>query len=197
MDHIVVDVEIQKPVGADGITWGDTDKMGIATAVVYEHRTDRFRVYGPDDALRLRNRLEAADRISGFNIWKFDFPVIYGLPGRERVTYLQEKTDDIFLRIQLALQPPNVSDGRIARWHKGWSLDTTARGTLGIGKIESGADAPGMFQRGEHARLINYCCDDVALERDLAEFVDKFGYVVNGVTQQVVRVPRWSQQVSY
>jgi len=36
---------------------------------------------------------------------------------------------------------------------------------------------------------VNYCVDDVTLERDLTSFVDKYGFVVNGNTGQVLRLP--------
>lgn len=194
MDHVVVDVEIQRAVGDGGLTWNDTDKMGVAVAVLYEHRNDRFKFYGPSDVEKLRERLEAADRISGFNILRFDLPVIYGLAKREQPPEaLKLRCDDIFLRIQLALQR-DPSSTSIARWHKGWSLDITASGTLGRGKIEAGKDAPVMFQNGEFARLHQYCLDDVSLERDLAAFIDRFGYVVNGITGQRVAISPWSPQ---
>ena len=41
-------------------------------------------------------------------------------------------------------------------------------------------------------RVINYCIDDVALERDLAAFVDKFGYVINETGEIVNIVPEWT-----
>jgi len=179
MDHVVVDVEIQRAVAAP-LTWQDTDKMLVAVAVVYEFSTDRFRIYGPDDLDKLRARLEAADRISGYNIWEFDFPVIYGVPKRQPVEALREKTDDLLTRIFKA----------IGHREKGYSLDNVARATLGVGKIEAGIEAPRMFQTGQYARLANYCVDDVTIERDLTQFVDKCGFVVNG--NYVTRIPPWT-----
>ncbi len=94
-DHIVVDVEIKKTIEETPGGWDSTDKLGVAVAVVYEFQTDRFRIFGDTAAEleSLRARLLKADRISGFNIWKFDFPVIFGLPGRERVEELRPKTN--------------------------------------------------------------------------------------------------------
>jgi DEAD/DEAH box helicase domain-containing protein len=85
IDSVVVDVEIQKTIEETPGGWEATDKLGVAVAVVYEFRRDRMRIYGPEDVEALRARLEEAERIIGFNIWKFDLPVIYGLPGRARV----------------------------------------------------------------------------------------------------------------
>lgn len=189
MDHIVVDVEIKKQIGQDGLTWDDTDKLGVSVAVVYEFQTDRFRVYGdtPDDLERLRGRLLAADRISGYNIWKFDFPVIFGLPGRERVEVLRNRTNDLLRRVWAAQgYDPDAFDKTT---HGNWGLDVVVRGTLKApGKIAHGSKAPEWYQAAEWGKVVNYCVDDVTLERDLAIFMDKYGYVVNGDTGQVVRV---------
>lgn len=183
-DHIVVDVEIQKCIEDTPGGWDATDKLGVSCAVVYEFITDRFRVYGPTDVTALRDRLMHADRVSGFNIWKFDFPVIFGLPARDRVAELLPKTNDILRRIWLGLKlrPDEFSD-----LHKGWGLDIVSRYTLRApGKIASGAQAPKWYQSGEWGKLVNYCVDDVTLERDLTVFCDRYGYVTNG--QQMVQL---------
>lgn len=187
MDHVVVDVEIQKTIEETPGGWDATDKLGVACAVVYEYRADRFRIYGPDDVKALQERLLAADRVSTYNGWKFDFPVIWALPGRARVEALRAKSNDLLRRIWSAqgLDPDQFTDA-----HKGWSLDLVAQGTLGAKKIGFGGDAPKWFQAGQHARLINYCVDDVALERSLTNFIDRYGFVVNGKTGRVVRIPR-------
>lgn len=186
MDHIVVDVEIAKTIEEVG-GWDHTEKMGISCGVVYEYQTDRYRIYGPSDRDRvaLQARLMKADRITTFNGWRFDFPVIWGLPGRERVLALKEKSNDLLLRIwrSLGLDEESFSD-----LHKGWGLDVVCSGTLGVGKSGYGGDAPKWFQAGEWARLVDYCVDDVRLERDLGEFIDCYGFVVNGSTQRVLRL---------
>lgn len=188
MDHIVVDVEIQKTIEETPGGWDSTHLLGVACAVVYEYQDDRFRIFGPDDLPALRDRLLRADRITGYNIWKFDLPVIFGLPGRERVTALAPKTDDLLMRIwsALGLNPHTFSDA-----HKGWSLDAVALGTLRVGKIGNGADAPRWYQAGQLHRVINYCADDVALERDLGRFMDTYGYVVHGRHGHHLPVPAW------
>jgi len=180
-DHVVVDVEIQKTIEETPGGWDATDKLGVAVAVVYEFKTDRFRVYGHtnEELLALRARLFEADRISGYNIWKFDFPVIWQIPGRQRVEELRGKTNDLLVRIWrgLGLNPEVFSSA-----HKGWGLDAVAKGTMGsVGKIAQGAIAPIWFQEGKWGPLVNYCVDDVTLERDLdaymAGFFDGEGHI--------------------
>jgi DEAD/DEAH box helicase domain-containing protein len=185
-DHVVLDVEIQKCIGEDGLTWEDTDKVGVSVAVLYEFNTDRFRIYGPSDVKALQARLMLATKISGFNTWAFDFPVVWGYPRRQKVECLNHSSNDILRRIWIALgvDPDNFHP----KTHGGWSLNNVVAGTLHktISKIASGEQAPIWYQQGEIWKVINYCIDDVALERDLALFVDKHGYVVNGKTNKVL-----------
>lgn len=176
LDHIVVDVEIQKPIEQCSNGWDSTDEMGVACAVVYEFDGARFRVFGPDDIEALQQRLMKADKISGFNIWKFDYQVIFGLKGNERVPELRAKTNDMLVNIwrNLGLRT-DIFTGA----HKGWSLDNVCKATLGRSKIGNGADAPRWYQDGQLHRVINYCLDDVALERDLAVFMDTHKFVLH------------------
>jgi hypothetical protein len=109
MDHVVVDVEIQKTIEETPGGWDATDKLGVAVACVWEYQTQRMRVYGPDDVPALQERLLNADRISGYNIFNFDFPVIWGI---DKPTWLTDydvnttgikgallpKTDDLLRR---------------------------------------------------------------------------------------------------
>lgn len=185
-DHVVVDVEIQRTIEETPGGWDATDKLGVAVACVWEYKTSRMRVYGPEDVSALRKRLLSADRVSGYNIWRFDFPVIWGLPRGEFVGGMVNKTDDLLRRIWLAL---GLDPDAFTNAHKGWGLDAVASSTLGAGKVGYGGDAPRWYQAGQVQKVVNYCADDVALERDLTDFIDRYGYVVkDGLT---LKVPPW------
>lgn len=186
IDHVVVDVEIQKTIEETPGGWDATDQLGVSVACVWECRTQRMRVYGPDDVDMLRTRLFKADRISGFNILNFDFPVIWSIAkpewsaedsdagGLKRI--LLAKTDDMLRRIWLAkgLDPDRFNKNT----HGGVGLDAIAGATLGAKKIGYGGDASVWYQAGLIQKVVNYCADDVALERDLTDFVEKYGYVL-------------------
>ena len=185
-DHVVVDVEIQKTIEETPGGWDATDKLGVAVACVWEYKTARMRVYGPDDVDALRERLLAADRISGYNIWNFDFPVIWGIdkptwmngPGESlSIKYaLKPKCNDILRRIwqSLGFNPDVYSKGM-----GNAKLDDIAGATIGARKIGYGGDAPKWYQQGLIQKVVNYCADDVAIERDLTDFVDRYGYVIH------------------
>jgi hypothetical protein len=190
IDHVVVDVEIQKPIEQCSDGWNSTDEMGVACAVVYEFQGARFRVYGPDDIEDLRQRLSIADKISGFNIWKFDYQVIWGLKGNQRIPELRSKTNDLLVNIwrNLGLDTNNFTGA-----HKGWSLDNVCKATLGRGKIGNGAEAPHWYQDGQIHRVINYCLDDVALERDLTIHMDEQKFVLHPTKDRLDLVlPEWN-----
>lgn len=211
MDHIVVDVEIQKTIEETPGGWEATDKLGVAVACVWEYRTQRMRVYGPEDVDKLQNRLFAADRISGFNIFNFDFPVIFRLSKYDWVhevdtdtlldtderykdiAWLRKtmltKTDDMLRRIWQAkgLNP----DKYVQKTHGGVGLDAIASATIGASKIGYGGDAPVWYQQGLIQKVVNYCADDVAIERDLTDFVERYGYVI--ADGKKLAIPQWNR----
>lgn len=86
--------------------------------------------------------------------------------------------------LALGLDPDVFSDA-----HKGWGLDAVASATLGANKIGYGGDAPKWFQAGLFAKVANYCADDTCLERDLTDFVDRYGFIVNG--GRVLKLAPW------
>jgi hypothetical protein len=181
-DRIVVDVEIKKTVGPpDNLTWNDTDKLGISVAVVYEYRTDRFKVYwGSDDGVEsLQKRIASADRVVSFNGERFDFPVIWRLPNRSVTSEIgclgKCKSTDILAQIwrSLGLNPDQFSD-----LHKGWGLGDTALATIRRTKIDSGAHAPILWRNMKIGEVVTYCIDDVALTRDLDKHIKRYGYVI-------------------
>ena len=186
MDHIIVDIEIKRRVEDTPGGWDSTDLLGVSCAVVYEFTTDMFRIYGPNDVEPLKSRIQRADRVGGFNVWKFDFPVIWGLPGRERVVELLPKTDDMLRRIW---QAQGLDPEVFTKQHGGWSLDAVAGATINQQKLGNGAMAPIWYQSGDWCRLIDYCLNDVKMERDLSMFIDEHGYVVNNYRR--LEVKKW------
>ena len=170
--HLVMDVEIQKEI-SEVSGWGDTDKLGVSCAVTYNVDTDRWRVYSDTsgDLRQLRRDLMMARRITGFNIWKFDFPVVFGLPGEKRVIMLQPQCDDLLMRIWngAKLNPFRFN----YRTHGGYSLDKVCSATLGHKKSGSGAEAPRLYKRREWGKLISYCIHDVWLTVELMKYIQQ------------------------
>src|SRR3990167_646324 len=190
IDHVVVDVEIQKTIDQCSKGWQSTDEMGVGVAVVYEFKADRFRIFGPDDRTELVERLLKAEKVSGFNIWKFDFPVIWGVPSHVKIEEMRSKTNDMLINIwrNLGLRL-DIFTGA----HKGWNLNNVMSATLGVEKIANGAEAPIWFQEGKIHKLINYCIDDVSLERDLVIHMEKEKYVMHPTKGRLdLILPEWN-----
>lgn len=192
MDHVVLDLEVATPVEDVDGGWDATELLGVSVACLWEHDTRRMRVYGQDELSVLKSRLMRADRITGFNTWRHDFPVLWAVPQKtwfagpdtpesdsdiQRLkAVLSQKSDDLLYRIwkALGLDPLVFSDA-----HRGWGLHNVALSTIGIGKIGQSQDAARLFKGGAMAQLINYCLNDVMLTRDLSDFIDRYGYVLN------------------
>ena len=205
-DHIVVDVEIKVPVISVTGGWDATDKLGVSCAVVYDYQRDKFSVFGDtdQDLSRLQDRILVADRVTTYNGWHFDYPVIWGYsrrkwsaePALDIVRTLADTCDDLLRRIWIGRAAPrgDPDNGgyflpKIGENHwkyEGLGLDAIATGTLGHGKSGHGVDAPVWYQRGEWGRLCDYCLGDVAIERDLGNFMERYGYVVHRGSKKYV-----------
>lgn len=194
LDHIILDIEIKKCIGEDGLTWDDTDKLGVACAVVYEYATERFRIYGDSDLElnELQGRIGLADRVTTYNGLVFDLPVIYGQPRNAftdtsslHCLHFSTKSDDLLRRIW---HGADLDLDKFTGAHKGYGLDVIARATLGRGgKIGHGLDAPRWYQAGRFGKLHNYCLNDVALTKELCEFIDRHGYILKPITMNLHR----------
>ena len=183
MDHVVFDVEIARTVEEAG-GWDRTDRMGLGVAALWDYGARRVRLYGPDDVPQLQDRLLRADRISCFNGRTFDLPVVFGVsrqdaPAHSLLRQLAPRVDDLLERIWQAL----------GRREKGWRVDDIAPATLNCRKSGKGEDAPLLFQRGQWAKLCDYVCCDVMIERDLTDFADAYGYLCNFASR--VDLPAW------
>lgn len=190
LDHIVVDVETSFLM--DEVEGRDLAKLGVGVAVVYSCIDDSFSVYKQDAVSELKSRILEADKITGFNIWKFDYPVIWGLSlhdwlKSQDAARILPKTNDILRRawISMGLDPMQFTKD-----HKGLSLRVLASATLGTDKDDMGKLAPSLMREGKWDIVTSYCLQDVRLTRDLANFVDNYGYVING-RDDVIRV--WAE----
>jgi DEAD/DEAH box helicase domain-containing protein len=192
MRHVILDIETQMLANDPEVGgWKNLHLCKVACAVLYQVWNKRFRIFGdtPSDLQVLRRELENADRISGFNIRGFDLPVIWETPkGLPLPT--DGKVDDLQDRIIYGLGGDPITD---SMRHGKYNLDLICRSTLGVGKIADGASAPAMWRSKRYADLHNYCCDDVALERDLCWWMEQHGFVRRD--GDVIFVPKWEPLV--
>ena len=148
---IVFDVETQHTFQEVG--W-DAKKLKVSVVGIYDYATKEFLTYREHELQKLFSRFEHASFLIGFNIDKFDLPVLAPYyPGDPR----QFATLDMLSEVEKAL------GFRVA-------LDDLARATLGVKKTGHGFLAIEYFKKGEWDKLASYCLSDVKITKELFEF---------------------------
>lgn len=134
------------------------EALGISVAGVYDYHTRKFEAIEEANLSKLEERLALKPLIIGFNIKKFDIPVLKPYlhfdPARLQLF-------DIMEEIQ------NRVGHRV-------SLQSVATATLGTGKSGDGLDAIRYYRNGEIDKLKKYCLDDVRLTKEIYEYGCKF-----------------------
>ncbi|HNX68712.1 MAG TPA: ribonuclease H-like domain-containing protein [Candidatus Omnitrophota bacterium] len=152
---LVLDIETQKSFKEIGKSKADSlSKLKISVVGVYDYLTDQYRAYEEREIAELDKRLQTADMIIGFNIRRFDMPVLQ--------PYVF-KTVDQFPVLDLLDEIERV------RGHRA-SLDSVARATLKEGKSGDGAEALVLFKEGRLEELKKYCLDDVRLTKGVYDY---------------------------
>ncbi|OGQ49946.1 MAG: hypothetical protein A3I09_03360 [Deltaproteobacteria bacterium RIFCSPLOWO2_02_FULL_47_10] len=167
MNTIVLDLETKFTF--DEVGGRDKNELlGISVAGMYDYQTGKYITYEETELPGLEERLSKKPLVIGFNIKKFDMPVLK--------PYLHFDPSTLpMLDIMEEIQ--NVVGHRIG-------LDSVAQTTLGAGKSGDGLDAIRYFRAGEMDKLKKYCLDDVRLTKELYEhgckhkelfFMSKYG----------------------
>lgn len=148
---IIFDVETQHSFQEVG---NDVKKLKISIVGMYDYATDIFKAYRENDLPEFFNKLEHASYLIGFNIKKFDLPVLspYYIGN-----IAQFPTLDILEEVEKKL------GFRVA-------LDELAKATLGTQKSGHGFLAIDYFHKGEWEKLEKYCLNDVRITKELFEY---------------------------
>ncbi len=166
MIEVTLDVETKKAFSDVG--GHNFAKLGVSFVGICERKVDGEKVisdefvgFFEDDLSKLWPILEKADRIIGFNIIGFDFPVMQPYyHGDLSLLPVLDILDEI----------KKVVGHRV-------SLDAIAQETLGTQKSGSGLDAIRYFEEGKLNELAKYCLDDVRITRDVYLYGQKHGFV--------------------
>ena len=170
----VFDCEIKKRIEDCSKGWQSHDEMGISVCVIFDYVTMRYRVFDDKNSAEALGILKGYDLVVGFNTVGFDWKLVNATWKSEAER--RSKDFDVLREIWIALGlNPNKFEPRT---HGGYKLDDVARETIGMSKTANGALAPIMFQESRIAELIDYCLEDVRIERTLFEFAATNGYVV-------------------
>lgn len=148
---IVLDLETQHTFQEVG---NDPEKLKVSLVGIYDYAKDSYRTYFENELSSLFTKLERASLIVGFNINKFDLPVLSPYYVGQ---INQFSTLDILEEVKRSL------GFRVA-------LDDLARATLGIKKKGHGLLAIDYFKNGDLEKLKNYCLSDVKITKELFEY---------------------------
>jgi DEAD/DEAH box helicase domain-containing protein len=142
--------------------WKNCHLMRVSVASVYDSREEAFFTFTEERLDDLFALLAEADLVVGFNIKRFDFPVLrpYTTMTLDRLPAF-DILEDIHRRLGFRL-----------------SLDHLAQETLGRGKSADGVQAVAWFRSGEMEKLAEYCCRDVEVTRDLFLHGIEHGHLV-------------------
>jgi len=138
------------------------EKLRLSCGVTFSTERNDFAVYWEKDALALIEELKNADRVIGFNLIGFDYPVLrpyaptFNLASLRTLDLLQEIHRTLGFRL---------------------SLDAIAEASLGATKSADGLKAVEWFRAGELEKVAEYCKVDVDITRRVHEFGRDNGFV--------------------
>lgn len=161
MNLVFFDLETQNLLqdvgGRSGI-----ERLRLSCGVTFSTERDDFAVYWEKDAQALIEELKNADRVIGFNLIGFDYPVLrYYASG---FNFASIRTLDLLQDIHRTL------GFRL-------SLDSIAEASLGATKSADGLMAVKWFRAGELDKVAEYCKVDVDITRQVYEFGRDNGFV--------------------
>ncbi len=153
MEVLIIDVETKKTFNEIGSR--DPALLGVSYVGVYSYEEERLFGFFEKELDGLWSYFQKAVVVIGYNIDAFDLPTLKNYyPGN----LSQIKTIDLMKIIK------DATGVRLG-------LDVVAKTTLGRGKIGHGLDAIRYYHEKKWGELAKYCLEDVAITRDLYEFM--------------------------
>lgn len=151
-NEIVLDIETQNTYQEVGAR--DNRLLKVSLVGVYFYKTNQYTSYLEHELPKLWPELEHADRVIGYNIKGFDWPVLNNYYPGDTTKF---PTLDLL----------EVIDKRLGFRIK---LDAVAEGTLGYGKSGNGLQAVEFFRTGDLEKLRAYCLQDVKVTKEVYEY---------------------------
>lgn len=172
-NYLVLDLETQKTF--DAVGRGNLHKLKVSVVGIYDYLAGEYRVYEESEISSLEERLSRAELLIGFNIRRFDLPVL--------APYLFLSVDTLPV-LDLMEEIEKVRGHRVA-------LHSVAQATLGITKTGEGWNAVSLFERGKIEELKGYCLNDVKLTKEIYEYGCREGrvYFISNRDWQKYEIP--------
>ena len=179
MNIVVFDIETEELAPRGELTDDNLCGMKISVACAFDYMTGEYSVYMDDNLGMLWHRLVNADLVTGFNINRFDLPILKCVTENEmgvcgaapaelevlnhQLAEIRRKTYDLYIEAK--------AGAKADTYDRGYNCDGVLRATWGahMAKTGSGADAPKLWQSRKRGELVTYCLADVHRERLIFE----------------------------
>ncbi len=156
-EKLVLDLETQRDFTE--VEGRRHELLGVSVVGIYRYGADRYEAYQESDLAVFAPLLQQAELVIGFNIKRFDLPVL--------APYLSFSISTIPVL--------DLLDDVVKHLGHRVSLESLAQATLGRGKTGSGLDALRWFKEGKFDLIKQYCLDDVRLTKELYEYGKQHG----------------------
>jgi DEAD/DEAH box helicase domain-containing protein len=179
---LVFDLETKKSFEEIGSR--KPQNLGVSVCCLYEYETNRYSHFLESELGKMENNFLDAQLIIGFNIKRFDLPVLqpYFSSDVEKLRtfdILEDLTERLGHRI---------------------SLDSLAQATLGLSKTASGLEAIRFYREQQWDKLKSYCENDVKITKEIFEYGLEKGELFflsrEGSKKLSVKVD-WEEKISF
>jgi len=156
-EKVVLDVETQRDFSE--VEGRKNELLGVSVLGIYRYSEDRYDAYVESEVPSLAPLIQQAELLIGFNIKRFDMPVLspylpFSVTGLPVLDMLDEVVKSLGHRV---------------------SLESLAQATLGRGKSGHGLDALRWYKEGKIDLIKKYCLDDVKLTKEIYEYGKQHG----------------------
>ena len=157
--YLVLDLETKRSF--EEVGGRNFSELGVSVCCLYTYEDDSYRHFLELELGRMENFLIHAKLIIGFNVRRFDLPVLQPYFTSSIATFpvfdiLEDLTERLGHRV---------------------SLDSVAQATLNTGKSASGLDAIRFFREGKWDQLRSYCQQDVKITKEVFDYGLKNGEI--------------------
>ena len=173
-EKLVLDLETQREFNE--VEGRKPELLGVSVVGLYSYEENRYDAYLEADlSTKLAPRLQNAELLIGFNIRRFDMPVLqpylsYSVTTLPVLDIMEEIVKNLGHRL---------------------SLDSIAQATLGKGKSGSGLDALRWFKEGRFDLITKYCLDDVRLTKEVYDYGKQHGrlFATSRFSEEKLQIP--------